>query len=52
MQQSILPIREASRKELLDLGMRNTLINYKVQKARGIHVVQEKSTSIILPGRA
>lgn len=46
MQESILPKLEASRKELLDLGMRNTLINYNVQKARGIHVVQEKSTAI------
>lgn len=46
MQESILPKLEASRKELLDLGMRNTLLNYKVPKARGIHVIQEKSTSI------
>lgn len=46
MQESILPKLEASRKELLDLGMRNTLINYKIPKARGIHVVQEKSSSI------
>jgi len=46
MQESILPKLEASRKELLDLGMRNTLINYKIPKARGIHVVQEKSASI------
>lgn len=46
MQESILPKLEASRKELLDLGMRNPLLNYKIQKARGIHVIQEKSTSI------
>jgi hypothetical protein len=46
MQESILPKLEASRKELLDLGMRNTLLNYKIPKARGIHVVQEKSSSI------
>ena len=38
MQESILPKLEASRKELLDLGMRNTLLNYKVPKARGIQV--------------
>lgn len=46
MQESIFPKLEASRKELLDLGMRNTLINYKIPKARGIHVVQEKSAAI------
>jgi len=46
MQETILPKLEASRKELLDLGMRNTLINYKIPKARGIHIVQEKSASI------
>lgn len=46
MHESILPKLEASRKELLDLGMRNTLLNYKVPKGRGIHVVQEKSASI------
>ena len=46
MQENILPKLEASRKELLDLGMRNTLLNYKVPKARGLHIVQEKSTAI------
>ncbi|MGB4401028.1 MAG: DUF4011 domain-containing protein, partial [Daejeonella sp.] len=46
MQETILPKLEASRKELLDLGMRNTLLNYKVPKARGLHIVQEKSPSI------
>ena len=46
MQETILPKLEAARKELLDLGMRNTLINYKIPKARGIHIVQEKSASI------
>lgn len=46
MQETILPKLEASRKELLDLGMRNTLLNYKIPKARGLHIVQEKSPSI------
>lgn len=46
MQDIILPKLEASRKELLDLGMRNTLLNYKVPKARGLHIVQEQSSSI------
>ncbi|MEA5405465.1 DUF3320 domain-containing protein [Arcicella sp. DC2W] len=46
MQDTILPKLEASRKELLDLGMRNTLLNYKTPKARGLHIVQEQSSSI------
>ncbi|QNK60986.1 DUF3320 domain-containing protein [Pedobacter sp. PAMC26386] len=46
MQENILPKLEASRKELLDLGMRNTLLNYKTPKARGLRIVQEKSSSI------
>jgi len=37
---------EASRKELLDLGLRNPLLNYKTPKARGLHIVKEQSTSI------
>src|SRR5919205_2394163 len=32
---------EASRKELLDLGLRNPLLNYRPYKARGIEVVDE-----------
>lgn len=46
MKDLILPRLEAARKELLDLGMRNTLLNYKVPKARGLHMVQEQSRSI------
>ncbi|SHK82880.1 Part of AAA domain-containing protein [Chryseobacterium polytrichastri] len=46
MKDMIFPKLEASRKELLDLGMRNTLLNYKVPKARGLHIVQEQSSSI------
>ncbi|MBT2620087.1 DUF3320 domain-containing protein [Chryseobacterium sp. ISL-6] len=46
MKEIILPKLEASRKELLDLGMRNTLLNYKIPKARGLHIVQEQSSSI------
>ena len=37
---------EASRKELLDLGLRNPLLNYRTPKARGIHIVKEQSTHI------
>ena len=37
---------EASRKELLDLGLRNPLLNYKPSIAKGVQVVQESSASI------
>src|SRR5471030_1660534 len=37
---------EASRKELLDLGMRNPLLNYRTPKARGLHIVKEQSTNV------
>ena len=43
---TILSKLEASRKELLDLGLRNSLLNYKTPKGKGIHVVQEKSAAI------
>lgn len=46
MRETILPKLEASRKELLDLGMRNTLLNYKTPKARGLRIVLEQSSSI------
>lgn len=46
MSENILPKLEASRKELLDLGMRNTLLNYKAPKARGLTIVQEQSVSV------
>ncbi|MGK9119067.1 DUF3320 domain-containing protein [Olivibacter jilunii] len=36
----------ASRKELLDLSLRNTLLNYKTPKARGLQIIQEKSRAI------
>lgn len=35
MQYIILNRLESSRKELLDLGLRNPLLNYKIPKARG-----------------
>ncbi|BAV05968.1 AAA domain-containing protein [Filimonas lacunae] len=37
---------ESSRKELLDLGLRNPLLNYKASKARGLQMVQEKSAAV------
>lgn len=46
MSESILSKLEVSRKELLDLGMRNTLLNYKTSKVRGLQILQEKSSSV------
>ena len=33
---------ERARRELLDLGLRNTLINHRTSKARGLDIVDEK----------
>ena len=38
---SIISKIEASRKELLDLGLRNPLLNYRTLKSRGVEVVDE-----------
>ncbi|RYF96306.1 MAG: DUF4011 domain-containing protein, partial [Chitinophagaceae bacterium] len=46
MSYPILPKLEASRKELLDLGLRNPLINYKRPQVKGLQITQEKSTFI------
>ena len=46
MQETILSCLESSRKELLDLGLRNPLLNYKISKARGLHIVQKKSAQV------
>ncbi|RAJ88243.1 AAA domain-containing protein [Chitinophaga dinghuensis] len=43
---SILSRLEASRKELLDLGLRNPLLNYKLPTGKGLHIVQEQSAAI------
>ena len=44
--ESILSKLESSRKELLDLGLRNSLLNYKLPAGRGLHIVREKSSAI------
>lgn len=46
MQESILAKLESSRKELLDLGLRNPLINYRQPKSKGLYLVQESSTHL------
>jgi hypothetical protein len=46
MLESIQAKLEASRKELLDLGLRNPLLNYKTPNGKGIKIVQEKSEFI------
>ena len=37
---------EASRKELLDLGLRNPLLNYRALKSRGVEVIDEIPASV------
>ncbi len=46
MQDIILARLESARKELLDLGLRNPLINYKTPKSKGLHIVQEKPETV------
>ena len=44
---STLAVRlEASRQELLDLGMRNPLLNFRLSKAQGVAVVQEEAVAV------
>ncbi|MET4105855.1 DUF3320 domain-containing protein [Hymenobacter sp. UYP22] len=38
---------EASRQELLDLGMRNPLLNFRLSKAQGVAVVREESAQVL-----
>ncbi|RSK46552.1 DUF3320 domain-containing protein [Hymenobacter perfusus] len=37
---------EASRQELLDLGLRNPLLNFRLSKAQGVAVVQEAAAAV------
>ena len=46
MQETIQVRLESSRKELLDLGLRNPLLNYKTPKGRGLQIIKEKSEFI------
>jgi very-short-patch-repair endonuclease len=46
LEDSIRAKLEASRKDLLDLGLRNSLLNYRLLRARGVEVVDELSTEI------
>ncbi|MFY0255424.1 DUF3320 domain-containing protein [Chitinophaga sp. 30R24] len=43
---SILTRLESSRKELLDLGLRNPLLNYRLPAGKGLHIVDEQSAYI------
>ena len=36
----------AARKELLDLGLRNPLINYRLSRARGVEIVDESPPDV------
>src|ERR1700709_2101616 len=46
MNESIRARLESSRKELLDLGLRNPLLNYKTPKGKGLRIVRESSEAI------
>lgn len=46
MQESILIKLEASRRELLDLGLRNPLLNYRLPVSRGVHIENESIANI------
>ena len=46
MKESILIKLEASRRELLDLGLRNPLLNYRLPVSRGVHIEKESITNI------
>ena len=37
---------ERSRQDLLDLGLRNTLISYRSLRSRGVEVVNERSEHV------
>jgi len=37
---------ESSRKELLDLGLRNSLLNYRVSKRRSVDIIEESSAEL------
>ncbi|QEM11017.1 DUF3320 domain-containing protein [Mucilaginibacter rubeus] len=43
MQETIQSRLASSRKELLDLGLRNPLLNYKLTKGKGVHIADEKA---------
>jgi hypothetical protein len=46
MEETVQSRLESSRKELLDLGLRNPLLNYKLTKGKGLHIADEKSDAI------
>jgi hypothetical protein len=37
---------EIARRELLDLGLRNTLLNYRPQRQKGVEVIDEKPAEV------
>ena len=43
---TLAALLEASRRELLDLGLRNPLLNFRTYEARGVTVTQEESAPV------
>ncbi|RFM29493.1 DUF3320 domain-containing protein [Deminuibacter soli] len=46
MQEQTRSKLESARRELLDLGLRNPLLNYRLQQARGVQVTGEQSVAL------
>src|SRR5687768_2502129 len=46
MPETILSKLETARKQLLDLGLRNPLLNYKIPAGKGLRIIEEKSSAV------
>jgi very-short-patch-repair endonuclease len=44
---SIAEHLDAARRDLLDLGLRNTLLNYQLRKSRGVRIVDTTSAEVV-----
>src|SRR5258708_955266 len=44
---SIAERLDAARRDLLDLGLRNTLLNYQLRKSRGVQVIDRMSAEVV-----
>lgn len=44
---SIAERLDAARRDLLDLGLRNTLLNYRLTKSRGVQIAEARSAEVV-----
>ncbi len=42
----LVDVLETARRELLDLGLRNPLLNYRPLKAKGVEIIDEKASEV------